>query len=315
MKQEPHLCPDAKDDLHDSPKNSAFRAGDILTVRALSGLSGDMMLAGLLYLSGLYTKDEELNALLATMPVPTLSGCVRLERRFVRHIAGWGCHIELPPEHEHRTHADIMALINASSMEPAAASLALRTFSLLAEAEGRVHGLPAAEVRFHEVGALDSILDICLTCALFVRLAPSHFVCSPLPIGDGGILCAHGWIPTPAPAVLELLTGIPVCGFFGTPAQEANHPEQAEQAEHHGHHSTAATSATVRGCGETVTPTAIALLKALGATFGAWPAMTVRDRALVYGSRVFDNAPNGAIWACGTSNTPATSKGGKHGHA
>ncbi|MEG2005234.1 MAG: hypothetical protein RR014_04265, partial [Bilophila sp.] len=80
MKQEPHLCPDAEDDLHDSPKNSAFRAGDILTVRALSGLSGDMMLAGLLYLSGLYTKDEELehfhveNALLTQARQPPQRG-------------------------------------------------------------------------------------------------------------------------------------------------------------------------------------------------------------------------------------------------
>lgn len=293
----------------DAPDNrTGFRPGDILTVRALSGLSGDMILAGLLYLSGLHTRNaatNELDALLATMPVPTLTGCVRLERRSVRHIAGWGCRIDLPHEHEHRSFADIAALIAASDMEPAAVTLALRTFSLLAEAEGRVHSLPAADVRFHEVGALDSILDICLSCALFARLAPSRFVCSPLPIGDGGIRCAHGWIPTPAPAVLELLEGVPVCAFMGTPAHRkphghhAGHTDHEHQHEHTDGHDVA--EARVSGCGETVTPTAVALLKALGANFGPWPSMIVRDRALVYGSTLFDNAPNGTIWACGTA--------------
>lgn len=291
-----------------SDDRAGCRFGDILTVRALSGLSGDMILAGLLYLSGLHTRNaatNELDDLLATMPVPTLTGCVRLERRSVRHIAGWGCRIDLPHEHEHRSFADIAALIAASGMEPAAVTLALRTFSLLAEAEGRVHGLPAAEVRFHEVGALDSILDICLSCALFARLAPLRFVCSPLPIGDGGIRCAHGWIPTPAPAVLELLKGIPVCAFTGTPVQKRQHGHPAEHTDHAEHHNehTGGHDATVRvsGCGETVTPTAVALLKALGANFGPWPSMVVRDRALVYGSTLFDNAPNGTIWACGTA--------------
>ena len=117
-------------------------------------------------------------------------------------------------------------------------------------------------------GALDSILDICMACVLFTRLSPARFVVSPLPIADGEVVCAHGVIPVPAPAVLELLEGIPVRPFSGE--------------------------------GETVTPTAIALLRSLGATFGPWPAMLVERRALVYGARVFANAPNGTIFACGT---------------
>ena len=122
-------------------------------------------------------------------------------------------------------------------------------------------------VRFHEVGALDSILDICMACVLFTRISPARFVVSPLPIADGEVVCAHGVIPVPAPAVLELLEGIPVRPFSGE--------------------------------GETVTPTAIALLRSLGAMFGPWPAMLVEKQALVYGSRVFANAPNGTIFACG----------------
>ena len=95
-------------------------------------------------------------------------------------------------------------------------------------------------------------------------------MCSPLPLADGGVHCAHGWLPTPAPAVLELLRDVPVCGFAGK--------------------------------GETVTPTAIALLKALGVSFGPWPSMRIERRALVYGGRVFPDAPNGAVWACGSKN-------------
>ena len=146
--------------------------------------------------------------------------------------------------------------------------LASNTFTLLAEAEAAVHGMKPEAVHFHEVGALDSILDICMACTLFTRLSPARFVVSPLPIADGEVVCAHGVIPVPAPAVLELLEGIPVRPFSGE--------------------------------GETVTPTAIALLRSLGAAFGPWPAMLVEKRALVYGSRVFANAPNGAIFACGT---------------
>ncbi len=139
---------------------------------------------------------------------------------------------------------------------------------MLAVAEGAVHGRTPDQVHFHEVGALDSILDICMSCELFHRLSPSRFVVSPLPMADGFVHCAHGIIPVPAPAVLELMDGIPVRPFPGQ--------------------------------GETVTPTAMALLRALNAEFGPWPAMTVEKKAIIYGSRVFEDAPNGAIFACGT---------------
>ena len=244
----------------------------VLTVRAVSGLSGDMMLTGLMRMNGIEPEDPVshglIDELLSSVGLPALLGSVSLEHRSINHIAGWGCKVKLPHEHEHRTLKDITEIIEASSMVPAARDLAIHTFSILAEAEGRVHGKPASDVHFHEVGALDSILDICMSCMLFVRLNPGRFVCSPLPMGEGGVRCAHGWIPTPAPAVLELLQDIPVCGFAGH--------------------------------GETVTPTAVALLRTLGAEFGPWPTMRIQRRSLVYGDRVFTNAPNGSIWALGT---------------
>ena len=237
----------------------------VLTIRALSGLSGDMFLAGLLKMTEM---DIEETAPLLSSILPELAGSISLIRKKVNNVGGWHVEVSLPHQHEHRTLVDIVQLISGSELSAQGKQLAVKTFTLLAEAEARVHETRPEEIHFHEVGALDSILDICLSCELFVRLAPSRFVVSPLPVADGEITCAHGIIPSPAPVVLELLTGIPVVPF--------------------------------KGRGETVTPTGIALLQSLGASFGPWPAMTIEKRALVYGSRVFSDAPNGTIFAYGT---------------
>lgn len=239
----------------------------VLTIRANSGLSGDMLLAGLLKMTE--ASEAETETMLAAI-MPELSGVLRLVRKQVNHIGGWHAEVTLPHQHEHRTLADITALIAACGMTGAGKQFATETFTLLARAEGAVHEKKPEDVHFHEVGALDSILDICLTCELFARLAPGRFVVSPLPMADGFVTCAHGIIPVPAPAVLELLEGIPVRPFAGR--------------------------------GETVTPTAIALLRALGAEFGPWPSMRIEKRALVYGGKVFENAPNGAIFAFGAGH-------------
>lgn len=239
-------------------------AAPVLTIRAHSGLSGDIFLAGLLRMTEL-TEQETEACLTAIMP--ELAGSVQLVRKEVNHIGGWHANVTLPHQHEHRTLDDILALIAACGMSEEGKSLASRTFTLLARAEAAVHGKSPEEVHFHEVGALDSILDICMSCELFCRLAPSRLVVSPLPVADGFVHCAHGILPVPAPAVLELMGGVPVRPFAGQ--------------------------------GETVTPTAMALLKALKADFGPWPAMRVEKKAIIYGSRVFENAPNGAIFACG----------------
>lgn len=256
-----HDAPEADEHScgHDAP------CGSVVTVRAVSGLSGDMMLTGLALMSR--AEQRDLDEQLEAVGLSALKGCAALERREVNGVWGWGCRVNLPHEHAHRSLHEINRILDASRLEPEARELARKTFALLGEAEGAVHGKPASAVCFHEVGALDSLLDICLVCALYVRLAPGRLVCSPLPLADGSVCCAHGRLPVPAPAVLELLRNVPVCGFSGS--------------------------------GETVTPTALALLLALEADFGPWPAMVVQERALVYGSRVFPDAPNGAVWAFG----------------
>ncbi len=246
----------------------AGRADRVLTIRTHSGLSGDMFLAGLLRMVGF---DVQATDRILTSILPDLAGAVRLTRKQVNTIAGWHAEITLPHQHIHRTFADIAQLIAQSGMTAQGKDLATKTFALLAEAEAAVHAEKTEDVHFHEVGALDSILDICLSCELFSLLNPQQFVVSPLPLADGEVACSHGFIPVPAPAVLELLEGIPVVPFAGK--------------------------------GETVTPTAVALLRALGAGFGAWPAMRIEKRALVYGTRIFPGVANGSIFAWGTCST------------
>jgi len=223
-----------------------------------------MMLAGLARMTDVGTR--ELRATAEALGLP--KDCIALERRAVNLVFGWGCRVSLPEATSHRTWADIRALIAGSALSPEAKHFAEATFALLAAIEGRIHDLPPEAVQFHEVGALDSILDICLCAELFARLSPARLVCGPLPLCDGIVTCAHGLLPAPAPAVLELLQGVPVRGI----ASE----------------------------GETVTPTAIALLKGLGAEFGAWPQMTIERTALVYGGRVLPGVANGALFALGT---------------
>jgi len=232
-----------------------------------------MMLAGLARMADLAT--PELQAIAVSLGLP--ADCVSLERRAVNDVFGWGCRVSLPDSSTHRTFADIRGIIGASGLCPEGRQFAERTFALLAEAEGRVHGIPADAVHFHEVGALDSILDICLCAEIFARLAPAQLVCGPLPLCDGIVSCDHGLLPAPAPAVLDLLQGVPVRG--------------------------------IPSDGETVTPTAIALLKGLGAVFGGWPEMTVARTALVYGGRVLPGVANGALFALGVRDGDVVSAG------
>lgn len=248
---------------HHSPKQHE----KILCIRPQSGLSGDMLLCGLASL--LELSQEQINAHLKSLNLPGLENCLSIQNHFVGGIQGKNAVVTLPHEHSHRTLTDILDIIKKSSMQENAKELARAAFTLLAEAEANVHGKEAKDVTFHEVGALDSILDICLSCAFFAELNPDIFICGPLPLADGSIYCAHGIIPSPAPAVLSLLNNVAVCSFAGS--------------------------------GETVTPTAIALLKTLQARFGKWAAMNVEKNVLVYGSKVFENAPNGSIFALGTA--------------
>jgi uncharacterized protein (TIGR00299 family) protein len=153
--------------------------------------------------------------------------------------------------HEHgRSLPQIRSLLMRADLTERARSLSLTAFSLLAEAEGRIHGIPAEEVHFHEVGGIDAIVDIACCAVAVDALDLDGWYCSPVNVGGGFVNCAHGRFPVPAPATAELLKNLPVY------------------------------SAHVQA--ELVTPTGAALLRALDCRFEATPVM--RTQAIGYGA-------------------------------
>lgn len=156
-----------------------------------------------------------------------------------------------PHEHEHgRSLPEIRHLLMHADMTGRARDLSLRAFTLLAEAEGRIHGVPAEKVHFHEVGGIDAIVDIACSAAAADALDLDAWYCSPVNVGSGFVNCAHGRFPVPAPATAELLKNLPTY------------------------------SAHVQA--ELVTPTGAALLRALDCRFESTPVM--RTQAIGYGA-------------------------------
>ncbi|KAF0239953.1 MAG: hypothetical protein FD167_4278, partial [bacterium] len=112
-------------------------------------------------------------------------------------------------EHNHRGLQEIYSIINNSTLSDWVKETSKKTFYRLAIAEGKIHNIPPEQVHFHEVGAIDAIVDIVGACIGFELLGVKNFICSPLHVGRGFVNCAHGRFPVPAPATLELLKGIP----------------------------------------------------------------------------------------------------------
>jgi uncharacterized protein (TIGR00299 family) protein len=122
------------------------------------------------------------------------------------HDHGLGCP-RRQHRHAHRGLAEIRALLRGSSLPPAVTRDAVGVFERLAAAEAKVHGVEPDAVHFHEVGALDAIADIVAAASAFGQLSPDEALCSPIHVGSGTVRCAHGVLPVPAPATLELLKG------------------------------------------------------------------------------------------------------------
>lgn len=173
--------------------------------------------------------------------------------------------------HEHRGLPEIAAIIDASSLSGEVKEKSLAIFKLLAAAEAKVHGVPVEQIHFHEVGAVDCILDIVGTVWSLDYLGIEQIGTSALHVGSGFVRCAHGIMPVPAPATAELLSGIP---FYSTEIR-----------------------------GELVTPTGAALVKALAAYAGPRPKSFVHTQT-VYGAGTKDleipNVLRGFIGNCDT---------------
>ena len=167
-----------------------------------SGISGDMALGALLDV-GL-----SLDALRAELDKLRLDGwSIDAERGMRRYLSGTRALVHAPEQATHRHLSDVQAIIAASALAPELKQRATHIFTLLAEAEGQVHGIPAGQVHFHEVGALDAIVDIVGVVAGLALLGISEVYASALPLGTGWTRAAHGALPLPAPAVLAILAG------------------------------------------------------------------------------------------------------------
>ena len=225
-----------------------------------TGLAGNMLLAALFDLG---LPQEVLDVPLAALG---LAGAYAIDLEERRSGGLRGLHLAvrgLEPDPPHRHWAELEATIRGAALEPQLKQTVLAVFGLLAEAEAQVHGQPAERVHFHEVGAIDALVDVVGVCAGLAHFGIHQLVCASPPAGHGTVQTAHGLLPLPAPAVLELarLKGIRLASSEGFPA------------------------------GELTTPTGLALMAVLAERFGPAPALVPQAVGIGLGSRQLDR-PN-----------------------
>lgn len=192
----------------------------ILWFDGACGIAGDMTVAALLDAGA---RREVLDTALASLGVNGFS--YEILKDSSHGIAGTRFRVSLHGgndahahgehhhhEHAHRHLADIEKILERGALSDRARELALRAFRIVAEAEAKAHGVPVSEVHFHEVGAEDSVADIVGACALFDSLDVSECIVGELTEGSGTVACAHGELPVPVPAVLNIAAahGIPL---------------------------------------------------------------------------------------------------------
>ena len=181
----------------------------ILRFDSVGGASGDMILSSFMAIG---VSPSELSRKLSLLPLKNF----KLQVKFVSDHGFHGKQLSVTIKshdkhhHHHRNLADIVSLIKKSKLSNGVKNLSISIFKRLAEAEAKVHGTTPAKIHFHEVGAIDSIVDIVGSCIALEMLDVDSVTVGPLPSGCGTISCAHGILPNPAPATLELLKGHPV---------------------------------------------------------------------------------------------------------
>jgi len=178
----------------------------LLLLEPIGGMAGDMFLAAAL------DAGVDRAALVAQLETLGLPGW-RLEvtHRSVSGIAA--THVDVVvdgPQPASRRLTEILDLVDRSGLAPRARAAARALFERIGRAEAKVHGIPYADVHFHEVGAVDSLVDVCGAAVVMDLLGWPRAICAPPELGRGLVKTAHGPMPVPPPAVLELLTGVPV---------------------------------------------------------------------------------------------------------
>jgi uncharacterized protein (TIGR00299 family) protein len=222
-----------------------------------SGASGDMIL-GACVAAG--ASAEALREGLAALRLDGYTLRVEAVRK-----QGFGAtqvcvELNAPVAQPHRQLADIQRIIESSGLADETQSRSLAVFRRLAEAEAEAHGVPVEQIHFHEVGAVDAIVDVVGACIALDLLGVEEVRCSPIPPGSGTVECAHGAMPVPAPGTAALLRGVPIAA--------CDEP------------------------GELTTPTGAAILTTLAAQYGPLPSMTVEAVGYGAGQRDGVTRPN-----------------------
>ena len=219
-----------------------------------SGVSGDMLLGALSDLGAL-----DVDSLTATLGV---AGRVGAERTTRGALAATAVIVQPDDAQPHRTLSDVLAVIDAALLPAAVADRARAVFRRLAAAEARVHGTDPDDIEFHEVGALDAIVDVVGACLGLHSLGIDRLVVSPIALGSGQAQTMHGVIPVPGPAVLELLRSSTLTSYGGPVAHEL------------------------------ATPTGVAVLAEWAGESGPMPPMQVRAVGVGAGGRDLPDQPN-----------------------
>ncbi|MFH1437159.1 MAG: nickel pincer cofactor biosynthesis protein LarC [Pseudomonadota bacterium] len=231
----------------------------IAYIDAVGGIAGDMLLSGFLA-AGIEQPERLIAGLIGELGLDTIT----FSRKEVRRggLKSWHSHVEETACAKVDWHSfdQIAGLIEKSSLHHDIREKSIATFKRLAEAEARAHGKPLTDLHLHETGQADAIIEIAGTLAAIRELGIEKILCSPLPMGRGTIQCRHGLIPLPAPAVAEMLEGIPVRG--------------------------------VDIEGETVTPTGMALIREIVSDFGIMPQMKIEAAGSGAGFRESGKIPN-----------------------
>jgi len=220
-----------------------------------SGISGDMTL-GALVDAGCNLAEMETH--LRRLPVPGWK--ISSEKVIRRGFRATQVKVESSDPQRHRSLSEILQLIERAGLPAPISEKASRIFRRLGEAEALVHGMPIEKVHFHEVGAVDAIVDIVGAAAGFEQLGIQEFFCSALNVGGGRVDTQHGNLPVPAPATAELLRGAPT---YSNGIQR-----------------------------ELVTPTGAAIVATMASQFGPQPEMTVAAIGLGAGSAELAEQPN-----------------------
>lgn len=221
------------------------------------GISGDM------FLGALIDAGVDIKAILREvrkLPIDKKEIDVRTTKEVRHSISAVSFRVKIKEAHHHRTFRHIKKLIKDSTLSGEIKAMSTDIFKTIAEAEGRVHGISPEKVHFHEVGAIDSIIDVVGTAAAVALLNVDRIIASPVPLGTGWTDTMHGRMPIPAPATLEILRGVPLV--------ESTAPF------------------------ELTTPTGASIIKTLACSFGGFPAMIVEKAGYGAGKKDFKEAAN-----------------------